>query len=298
MGLLGTLRIGYDTRATHAMAMTRHPPIAAPDAYAEHGDVRIAYWQRGRGQKTVLLIMGINMRAAHWGDHFISALADHFRVLCFDNRGTGYSTKPVEQITAELWAGDALSVLDAAGVQKAAVIGVSMGGRVAQQLMVDHAERVERAVLLSSAVGGPNAVGPMPRALVGFGPAPAGDPAEALRDSILSIVAPGFGERDPAALQHLMGIGSTKRTPLSVLGKQIDVLGTNVCARLPEVRLPTLIVHGDDDPLVPHGNGEELARLLRHATFATLPGCGHLASWEAPGPLLQAVMPFLSAGPS
>jgi pimeloyl-ACP methyl ester carboxylesterase len=173
-----------------------------------------------------------------------------------------------------------------------------MGGRIAQQLMVEHAQRIERVVLLSSAVGGPNAVGPTPRALSGFARNPDRDPAEARRDGILAITGPGFGAREPEALSRLSSIGASKRTPLAVLGKQMQVIATNVCDRLPGVLLPTLVVHGDEDPLVPYGNGQELARLLRSARLVTLHGCGHLAPWEAPTTLLDAILPFLSGDAS
>ena len=83
----------------------------SPDGYARNGDVEIAYWDRGRGPNTVLLIMGVLYRSAFWRKEVVEALAKDFRVVLFDNRGTGYSTKPVEALTAELWAADALAVL-------------------------------------------------------------------------------------------------------------------------------------------------------------------------------------------
>lgn len=269
--------------------------FTSPDGYAEHAGVQLAYWERGAGPRTVLLIMGIVQRAAFWRPSFIDALAERFRVVLFDNRGTGSSTKPVDRITAGLWAGDALAVLDAVGVERCAIIGYSMGGRVTQQLLLDRPERVERAVLLGSAVGGRRAAPPTQRALQSFVPDPNKDAETLRRDGLVALAGPGFAERDPDAVAEFVQLGATKRTPGAVIPLQIGVAATDVLGAFAQTTTPVLIVHGDADPLVPYANGQLLHEARPDAGFVTLPGCGHLVSWEAESELLAAVVPFLSA---
>lgn len=267
-----------------------------PPRFAEHGPVRLAYWDYGTGPRTVLLVMGIQMRAAHWGAHFIAGLAERYRVLCFDNRGTGDSTKPVEEISAELWAGDAAAVLDAAKVEQAHVIGFSMGGRVAQQLVIDQPQRVAQLVLLSSVFGGPKQVVATPEALATFKPQPELSADEIRRLGLIAITGPGFAERDPEGFARLHALGARKGTPLSVLIKQIGVAQTSVTERLAQRGSRTMIVHGDSDSLVPVGNGELLREAILGARWECLPGIGHLPTWEAPQRLTELLFEFLPAG--
>lgn len=267
--------------------------MVEPDGVARHGDVELAYWERGDGPDTVLLIMGIVMRAAFWRPAFIDALAREHRVICFDNRGTGASTREISDITPALWAGDALAVLDAVGTQRASVLGYSMGGRVAQELIVEHPERVEKAVMLASAVGGPQGVMPKPRALAAFGP-PNGRSAEELRWAGMEAIAgTGFAERDPAAAAEYVALGATQPTAVDVITKQVAVATTDVTERLATSTTPLMVVHGDDDPLVPVENGQLIQRARPDAPMVTLPGCGHCVQFEATQPLLDAVQPFL-----
>lgn len=261
-----------------------------------HGDVEIAYQVREATARTeaptLLLIMGIDLRSAHWGEHFVSALARRYRVITFDNRGTGDSTKRVESISADLWARDALAVLDAVGAERVHVVGYSMGGRIAQELAVNHPERVERMLLLSSVVGGPEAVNPYPEAMAMMVPDPEMDPQEFRRRNLLTISGPGFGDDHPGRLDELLTISSEKRTHPSIVMKQVNVLRQHVVDRLPAVEAPTCIVHGDADSLVPFGNGEALHRLMPEAGFLRLPGVGHLPTWEAPEVLIDAIEGF------
>jgi 3-oxoadipate enol-lactonase len=271
-------------------------PAQDPPRFVEHGPVRLAYWDYGSGPRTVLLVMGINMRAAHWGAHFIAALAERYRVLCFDNRGTGDSTRPVDDISAELWAADAVAVLDAARVEQAHVIGFSMGGRVLQQLLVDHPQRVAQLVLLSAVFGGPRHVNATPEALATFKPQPELSADEQRRLGLVAITGPGFAEREPERFARLHALGADKRTPISVLIKQLGVGQTTMAERLAQFGARTLIVHGDSDSLVPMGNGELLRDAIPGARWELLPGIGHMPSWEAPQRLIEVLFDFLPAG--
>lgn len=267
--------------------------MVVPDGVARHGDVELAYWERGEGPDTVLLVMGIVMRAAFWRPAFIDALARQHRVICFDNRGTGASTREMPALTPELWAGDALAVLDAVGAEQASIIGYSMGGRVTQQLMVDHPDRVQRAVMLSAAVGGPRATQPQERALSAFAPAGDRTPEAMRRDGMVAIAGRGFAERDPASAAEYVALGATQPTSAEVIMKQIGVAKTDVTDALSATQTPLMIVHGDDDSLVPIENGHLIHGARPDAHFVTLPGVGHCVQFEATDRLVECVGPFL-----
>jgi pimeloyl-ACP methyl ester carboxylesterase len=257
-----------------------------------HGEVELAYQvlpAAADNAPSLLLIMGIDMHSGEWGEHFLSPLSQRFRVVVFDNRGTGQSTRRVPDITAELWADDAMAVLDAAGIARAHVLGYSMGGRIAQELATRKPERVDRLLLMSSVVGGRHAVMPEPRAMAALMPSPSVDPVERRRSNLRAIAGPKFGQHFPERLEALTALGVARPTHASVLGRQLGVGATDVAARLADLTAPALVLHGDADPLVPFGNAEALRELLPQPRFVRLPGIGHLPHWEAPELVLAAI---------
>ena len=127
------------------------------------GPVKIAWESRGEGPP-LLLIQGLGYGRWSW-EPIVPGLAARHRVVCFDNRGIGESDKPQGPYTAAQMAGDALQVLDEAGIERAHVLGASLGGMIAQELAVAAPERVDRLVLCCTTPGGPDAV-PMPEVTV------------------------------------------------------------------------------------------------------------------------------------
>lgn len=261
-----------------------------------NGNVELAWQERGSlGDATLLLIMGIDMEHRQWGRHFIDALARHFRVITFDNRGTGASTREVDSLTLDDWVEDALAVLDAAGVERCHVLGYSMGGRVAQELALRRPERVERLMLLSSVVGGREGVAPAPEVLAAIMPRGPIDDAYALRlASLQAIAGPGFAQNEPEALETLISLGLRSPTHGSVTARQLGCAATNALGALAKLSMQVAIVHGEADPLVPVGNVQVLAEALPNARVERLPGVGHLPTWEAPELLLALLLDFFA----
>ena len=116
--------------------------------HASSGDVRIAYEVAGDGPP-LLLVMGLGYDRHGWGV-VPRLLADDFTVAWYDNRGLGESDVPTGPYSASLMAGDALAVMDAAGFGRAHVVGTSLGGMVAQELVLAHPERVDRLIVCCS----------------------------------------------------------------------------------------------------------------------------------------------------
>src|SRR5262245_19886155 len=127
---------------------------------AHRGDTSIHYSVRGDGPETVLLVMGLGGRASDWGERFPQALAGRYRVVTFDNHGTGSTPKPNAAYTLDDMAADTVAVLDAVSADKAHVVGLSMGGMIAQLLALHHEDRVRRIALVSTHFGGPEVVAP------------------------------------------------------------------------------------------------------------------------------------------
>ncbi len=262
---------------------------------ARSNDVELSYRVIGRGDETVLMIMGLGGRAADWGVPFPAHLAERFRVVLFDNRGTGASSKPRSEWSLEDMAKDALCVLDAVGVERAHIVGISMGGMISQLVAIDHAERVERLVLMSTSFGGPEVVPPTLDVGAIFVPAPGTPVDQVVRTSMSAIAAPGFAQAHPEAIEALVQIAVASPTPRRAFLAQLQaILSNDRSRRLAGIRAPTLVVHGDLDPLVPYPNGVALAERIPGARLVTLHGCGHLPMWEATDALSRVVFDFLA----
>jgi pimeloyl-ACP methyl ester carboxylesterase len=120
--------------------------------FAERDGTRL-YWEEAGSGDPVLLIMGLGMNATGWW-RTIPVLAEHHRVLAFDNRGVGRSDRPPGPYSVPMLADDAVAILDAAGEQSANVYGISLGGMIAQEVVLRHAGRVRRLVLGATTAGG------------------------------------------------------------------------------------------------------------------------------------------------
>jgi pimeloyl-ACP methyl ester carboxylesterase len=246
--------------------------------------------------------MGLGGRAKDWGTAFPSGLSREYRVVRVDNRGTGGSAASGAAFTLEDLARDAVAVLDAVGADEAHVIGISMGGMIAQLLALDHPERVDRLVLLSTHFGGPGVQPPEPAALQLFDPKTfrerGRDPASMMRLTLSVISGPGFVERNPEAVEALAATAAEQPTrPNTFVGQFQAVVMSDRSERIRGLTLPTLVVHGTDDALIPVANGRNLAAAIPGAQLEVFEGCGHMPMWEEPEKLLRVVRAFLgSAG--
>ena len=264
--------------------------------FARVGSLQLAYYVYGQGFP-VLMIQGLGGRAADWAS-VPGKLASRFQAITFDNRGTGQSDKPDEEYRLETMADEAIAVLDvAAGAPpNAHVVGISMGGMIAQLVALRHPQRVQKLVLLSTAPGGPHTVPPSSAAMTALIPDMSKPPEEIVRSAMQAITAPGFADGHPHVIREIVATAMSAPTPQFVFARQMQAIMTSDrYDQLPQIAAPTLVIHGDADPLVPHANGEVLARRIPRAQLLTLRGCGHLAMWEQPRELSAALLEFLSS---
>jgi pimeloyl-ACP methyl ester carboxylesterase len=190
---------------------------------------------------------------------------------------------------------DACAVLDALGVPSAHLLGISMGGMIAQVVAVEHPERVQRLVLMSTHFGGAEMVRPGPEMAALFFPAAGVSRSEAWQRSIEAITGPGFGARNRDVIQARAAMRERFPTPVATLGAQLKAIATSDRSQMvASIRQPTLVIHGTNDPLVPVQNGKLLAERIPGARLLLLPGCGHVPHFEQPTECTKAVLDFLT----
>jgi len=260
--------------------------------HVENGGVRLAWGEAGDGAP-VLLIHGLGYDRRGWGPAQ-RLLADRFRVLTFDNRGVGESDCPPGPYSTELMAADALAVLDDAGVGRAHLVGTSLGGMVAQELALRSPERIETLVLASTTPGGDDGF-PMPQRSVELFSAFADDPSKRnLRRIVENSLSARTVATRPELVDEIFRYRLDNRPALDGWLAQASAGRTfSSLPALPDLSVPTLIIHGTDDNVVDHRNAGLLAREIPGARLVLLRDAGHLCFWEEPGEFADTVRAFL-----
>jgi pimeloyl-ACP methyl ester carboxylesterase len=260
---------------------------------ARIGEIDINYTTFGAG-RPVLLIMGFGARGDSWTPLSEALAGAGYMAIQFDNRDVGWSSL-VESPPYELadMAADAVGLLDHLGIERASLVGISMGGMIAQEILARFPERIDRAVLMATTPGGPDAVMPTPE-ILGLLMARATDPVGMLHRLYASITAPGFAESKPEIVELAVQLALQKPATPEGLARQLGaVMRWSSRDRLHAITTPTLVLHGDADPLIPHANGLTIASTIPGARMMSLPGIGHLVPLEAPAETFRAIHSFL-----
>jgi 3-oxoadipate enol-lactonase len=243
---------------------------------------RRAFYARGGVGEPLLLIMGMSGHHGMWGEPFRSLLERDFDVLAYDHRGIGESGWAEAPFTIAELAEDAARLMAAVGWDGAHVLGISMGGMVAQELALTHPELV-RTLVLGCTYAGPNGGSlhaPGPLRLV---------EAISTRDAELALrtafeVNLSQQHRDAAGdYEAFRQLSLSAKVPAAVVMMQLQAaLVHDTTARLPNLRIPTLVVHGTADEMIVASNGEHIAGLIPDAKLELLDGVGHLFWLEQP----------------
>lgn len=267
---------------------------------AQNGNVEIHYDILGTTGPVVLFVSGLGMRGEQWTPLSRTFTAKGFRAIQFDNRDIGRSTSlaGADYVVADM-ARDTLAVLDHAGVDKVHVVGISMGGMIAQEMMLSWPERFSKAVLMATWAGGQTVTMPDSRIIEML--VPRIDPNDKaaveahLRRLYAGITAPGFAEKNGHLIDMIVSFALEQRVASDAVARQLRAIGKfSAWDRLPDIRVPTLVVHGEADPLIPYDNGVGLSRRIPGAQLRPLPNVGHLVPLEAPFETFGSIMDFLS----
>jgi len=247
---------------------------------------RIGYDDRGSGPPVVLLHPFPFDRLLWAGTSH--ALAAHFRVITVDARGFGESPLDEPYAIADL-ADDLAALLAALQVPQAAVVGMSMGGYTALAFAARHAARLGALVLADTRAAADTPEGRKKRD-EGIALCRKAGGAAYLASSLARLVSPGA---PPALLAHLRARAEDRLASL-VAGLEALRDRRDRTAELPAIACPTLVVGGDAEQVIPTGEMRGMAGAIPNGRFVALPGAGHLAHVEAPGPFEQAVADFLA----
>ena len=250
-------------------------------------------WERQGSGAPLLLIHGLGY--ARWGwEPVLPGLAERFDVIMFDNRGIGESDAPPGPYTVVEMAADAVQVLDEAGVERAHVVGTSLGGMIAQELALSYPERVDRLVLAGTTPGGPRAY-PMPQVTVDLIAESATlEPAVALRRFVENALASGTVERRPEIVERILEHRlATAQDPAAWGAQAAAAVAFDAYDRLGGLIAPTLVQSGTEDVVIDPRNSFLLGDLLPNAEAAHFPGCGHLFFWEKPAGFVRSVTSFI-----
>ena len=261
------------------------PVVERPDG------ARIAWSSDGdESAPAVLLVMGLAYPAAMWF-RLVPGLAERYRVLRLDNRGAGLTGDvPGGPYTVETMAGDCLAVLEEAGVQRAQVVGISMGGLIAQELALTAPERVSSLCLVATHPGTAHAVWDA-EALAMLGNRGEMTVQEAAEMSLPFNYAAGTPreriEEDWAVRFPLAA------SPAGYLNQLAGASAWSGLERLPSLQVPTLVVHGEVDRLVPPDNGRMLAEAIPGAELALVPDANHILMTDQPEQVEKVLLDWL-----
>ena len=269
----------------------------------------------------VLLVMGLGMQLTAWPEAWVSELRQAgFRVIRFDKRDSGLSSHFDHQgVPNLLWAGlkhklgwrqrppyslsdmaqDALGVLDALGVRQAHVVGVSMGGMIAQRVALKAPDRVISLTSIMSSSGASGLPDPDPLVLRQLYSPPAQPGLDGAVEHTLKflqlIASPAWPQPDAVLRDQIRRAMQRGHRPGGVLRQTLAVMADSARAEaLPSLHVPTLVIHGDADRMVPLACGQDTARRIPGAQCHVVSGMGHDFAPGAVQRMLAALLPFLS----
>jgi pimeloyl-ACP methyl ester carboxylesterase len=248
-------------------------PVAGSELHVE---------RRGGGEP-LLLIQGMGANSAHWGEPFLAALERDFELILYDHRGIGRSGPLTGEVTTADLASDALALLDALGLERAHVLGFSMGGMVAQELSLAAPARIASLALAATSAGGTQSK------------PTSGEVVQALTAAVLSgdrerVLKTGFGfvvssAYAADAANYATFAAAAREHPATIqmlMEQQAAIVAHDTYGRLRGIRVPTLVIHGTDDQMLSWTNGDLIASLIPGARLEILEGVGHLVYWEQP----------------
>jgi pimeloyl-ACP methyl ester carboxylesterase len=241
------------------------------------------YYERAGEGEPMLLIQGMSATRLAWGRQFLDPLRRSFDTIVFDNRGMGDSGQAELPFAIADLAADTAGLLDALEIETAHVVGISMGGMIAQELALAHPERIRTLTIGASYCGGPKGILMAPEDLQMLGAAYASGEREQVFRAMWEInLSPDFRAED-SRFAAFTEMGSALPAPQPVVLQQMRACGAHdTHERLGRISLPTLVIHGDVDRLLRYDNGRQIAALIPGARLETLEGVGHMFWWEQP----------------
>lgn len=256
----------------------------------EANGIRMNYELSGReGAPVVMLSHSLGASLFMW-DPQLQVLEPHYQVLRYDTRGHGGSDAPQGAYSLDMLGEDARGLLDALGIDRVHFVGLSMGGMIGQYLGLNHANRLENLVLCDTAALLPEEAQPIWQARIDLAQEKG---MEALLDETLGRwFTPSFLKQDPPDLEAIRQ--QFLSTPVDgYIGCSEAIRGLNYLGRLSEIKIPTLIMVGEEDPGTPVAAAEAMHQQIKGSRLIVLPSASHLSNVEQPEAFSDALISFL-----
>ncbi len=244
----------------------------------------------------ILLLTGLAANRLGWWNQ-LHVFGRDYRTIALDHRETGDSDPTGQPYTADDMADDAAAVLDALGIPRAHIVGISLGGNVTLRLALRRPGLAQKLVLTSTFAGGASYVPPSSEMIAMLGrPNWELEPGERRRRTYAAIAGPGFAEAHPDVMDHIAGLGRHNTLSPEAYMRQLQAVyaGADISSQLAGIIQPALVIHGDADPLVPVANGRYLAQHIPGARLVIYPGVGHVPILECPAEYNREVLAFLA----
>ena len=259
-------------------------------AFVQNQGAKIYWDDEGKGLP-ILLIMGLGWPSYLWY-RTRPVLSARYRTIALDNRGVGQSDAPPGPYPIALMAADAAAVLDAAGVKRVHIFGLSMGGMIAQEFALQYPNRVQSLILGCTSPGGTHAVLAEPAAtqlLFSRGLSP-----EDFSKAINSFIYDSGTPKERIDQDFVLRKRWYPR-PEGYIAQLHGILAWEAYSRLPQISAPVLVIHGESDRLVPPANGRIIAERIPGAKLVMIPNASHILGTDQPDAAHHAVLEFLAA---
>lgn len=264
--------------------------------YETIGDIDLYYEIHGPPEAPPLVLIG-GWASYRWiWFRQIPILKLKYRCIVFDNRGAGKSSKPDYPYSIQMFADDTVGLMEALDIENAHVLGISMGGLIAQQIALSYPEKVRSLIVVSSHFGGPNQI-PMDdrtMAMLIAVPTETISKEQAREMRYQATFSPEFLEENTSVLEQIDKWAEKYPTPVFAQVHQSSAVGDfNSEAELKQISTPTLIIHGASDLAVPTKNGEMLANSISNSKLVLIESGSHFSIIERYKEFNNAVMSFL-----
>lgn len=263
--------------------------------HARVNEINLYYEVHGEGEPLVLII-GHGTNITRWFRQ-IPALAEKYRIIAFDNRGAGRSDAPDYPYTMEIMASDIAGLLDSFNIRQAHIFGTALGSAVAQTFTLAYPDRVCSLILGAAWCGGPHTVWQNTETAKREQDRARLEtllPAERARAALAHFISQEFIDNNTEIVkQHLALAGKYPASPHGVLHQSEAIRDFDVYARLPEIKKPTLILHGSGDRIIPAENARILASRIPGAELVIFEGKGHGYYIETADDVNRTILGFL-----
>ncbi len=257
-------------------------------------DINMYYEVHGDGFP-IVMIMGLAANVDWWTPDFLVGISKKFKTIVFDNRGAGRTDKPDVEYSIKMFADDTVGLMDALNIKKAHVLGISMGGMIAQEIVLNYPERVEKLILCATHCGGSKYILPSPEVMEILMKGAEGMTPEESAELVISLTfTEDFIKNNPDAIERARENILNEFIPEFSYQHQIGaVMRFNAGRRLRKVNTPTLIVQGKKDVLVQPQNADLLAKLISEAKFAFFDNSGHAVLSQETEIVNNTILEFL-----